>query len=529
MARIWRWARTPAKALGLLSATATSIAAGHAVAGVIGALAAGVLVVCAARLVIVAIPVIGFTRSQTALVEKGREYVTSVADACIMMERHADAYDVILRRLPTGPLHGDLRALPQAGVIDGPGEVRAREQAWPAPEMALSRSAGPGREMSPGRGGRHLPQSGVTGAAPARGPGNHRSTPTFWQLLTLSEQQALTAAARMMTFGAGTFVCRQGQPAEHIIIIKSGWTRVYTEDPDGSRVIAERGPGDLIGERAVMMVRWRSASVVALETVHAFVISDQDFSKFLHAHPRANALLENQVYQRLTESHSMSDPAAPAPDWTGQMCPIVLTDITAFASPERIDEDRAALRRHLYEMIPKAFETADLPWQECYREDRGDGTLIIVPPHVPAHLFVDHALDHLATSLRRHNQEASDALRMQLRVALHAGPVTHDPNGMVGNAINHTARLVQARVLQKRLKTTQADLAVIASEFLYDNVIKQHGRQSLDPRDYQKVRFRTKESTITGWIHLSGIRHSGLCRHVRYRTTRQNGWPAGSR
>ena len=33
--------------------------------------------------------------------------------------------------------------------------------------------------------------------------------------------------------------------------------------------MAERGPGDLVGERAVMMVRWRSATVVALEDVDA--------------------------------------------------------------------------------------------------------------------------------------------------------------------------------------------------------------------------------------------------------------------
>ena len=38
---------------------------------------------------------------------------------------------------------------------------------------------------------------------------------------------------------------------------------------------------------------------------------------------------------------------------------------------------------------------------------------------------------------------------MQLRVALHAGPVIRDVQGVTGNAINQTARLVQARTLRK--------------------------------------------------------------------------------
>jgi CRP-like cAMP-binding protein len=127
-------------------------------------------------------------------------------------------------------------------------------------------------------------------------------------------------------------LCRQGERADHVIIIRSGWTRVYTEHPGGSRVIAERGRGDIIGERAVMMVRWRSASVIALEPVEAFTIPDEDFSKFLLTYPRVNAVLEHQVYQRLTEDHGKSGSSVSMASWTGQICPILLTDITAFTS-----------------------------------------------------------------------------------------------------------------------------------------------------------------------------------------------------
>lgn len=513
---LW-WARTHARVFGLLSAATTGIAgiaAAGAAAGVIGALVAGGLVICAGGVLLIAIPITGFTRDQAALVKKGQEVAATVEDVCVIMDSHAAAYNMIFRRLPTaGPFQRDLQALPQAGVVDGAGPVQASPQALPIPEMADRRHLGARLEVKPAHGRRHhagpsvldghigstlVPRSSVRG--------HDRSTPAFWELLTLSERQSLSAATQQKAFRAGSFICRQGERADHVIIVKYGWARVYTEHLDGIRVIAERGPGDLIGERAVMMVRWRSATVVALENVTAFVIPNENFSKFLLAHPRVNALLENQVYQRLTEDRGKYDPMLSTASWTGQICPIVLTDITAFSSPGRNDNDRLSLRRVMYDLLPDAFENSGLSWQDYYKEDRGDGTLVVVPPYVPASLIVEHALGRLAVTLREHNQQASDALRMQLRVALHAGPVVRDAQGMAGNAINHTARLVQAKVLGRHLMETQADLGIIASAYVYDNVIKQQAYLSPAAAGYQKVRFHAKESTLTAWIHLAGAR-----------------------
>lgn len=196
--------------------------------------------------------------------------------------------------------------------------------------------------------------------------------------------------------------------------------------------------------------------------------------------------------------------SGPAARLTGQLCPIMLTDITAFSAHRRSDEDRLALRRTMYDMLQRAFEAARLPWRDLHKEDRGDGTLIVIPPDTPATAVAAQALGHLAAALGQHNQSASDALRMQLRVALHAGPVIRDAQGVTGNAINQTARLVQARPLQKRLNETQADLGVIVSAYIYDNVIWQHDGQPMAAADYRKIRFRVKESALTAWIHLTG-------------------------
>jgi CRP-like cAMP-binding protein len=66
-------------------------------------------------------------------------------------------------------------------------------------------------------------------------------------------------------------------------------------------VLAERGPGQLVGERGALQVSVRSASVIALETVQALVVRTADFAAFISAHPAVLDAVERQLYDRLTE------------------------------------------------------------------------------------------------------------------------------------------------------------------------------------------------------------------------------------
>jgi hypothetical protein len=191
------------------------------------------------------------------------------------------------------------------------------------------------------------------------------------------------------------------------------------------------------------------------------------------------------------------------PSWNGQNCSILLTDIASFGDPRRDDHDRRVVRGVMYAILRDAFEISDVPWPDCYWEDRGDGALFIVPPLIPTVSVVDPFLARVAATLRRHNRQASDAVRIQLRVALHVGPVVPDPHGVSGHAVNYTARLLDSPVLKEQLAATAADVGFIASEFVYDNVIG-HAPGYVDPATYRQVEFRVKESQIRAWIHLAG-------------------------
>ena len=57
----------------------------------------------------------------------------------------------------------------------------------------------------------------------------------------------------------------------------------------------------------------------------------------------------------------------------------------------------------------------------------------------------------LAARLRQYNRRASEVVRIQLRVALHVGPVGRDSEGLTGQAVIAAARIVDAPAIKARL------------------------------------------------------------------------------
>ena len=182
-------------------------------------------------------------------------------------------------------------------------------------------------------------------------------------------------------------------------------------------------------------------------------------------------------------------------------CSILCTDIAGFGDPRRDDDDRRVVRAALYGMLRDVLAASDVPWERCLHEDRGDGTLSVVPPDVPTSALVDPLVPLLAARLRRYNRQAGEPVRIRLRVALHAGPVAADPYGLHGVSLIRAARLLDAPVLTERLAAAGAHLAFIASGHMYDTVIR-HAVGLVDPAAYRRVRVRVKESRLTGWMYL---------------------------
>jgi CRP-like cAMP-binding protein len=67
-------------------------------------------------------------------------------------------------------------------------------------------------------------------------------------------------------FGAGEMVLQQGAPASQVLLLVSGRVKVSLTLPDGEvLLLAVRGPGELLGEMAVLEGDGRSATVATID------------------------------------------------------------------------------------------------------------------------------------------------------------------------------------------------------------------------------------------------------------------------
>jgi CRP-like cAMP-binding protein len=342
------------------------------------------------------------------------------------------------------------------------------------------------------------------------------SNMNFLKSLDPAERQAFISVARERTFVRGARIMNEGEPADYVIVILGGWTRIIAEENDGERIIAERGPGQLVGERGALRVNVRSATVIALGTVHALVMRTEDFASFIDAHPRVIDILEKQIYDRLTEESMGSQRVGlsagfavehvrhaqaelPRPRLlAGENCTVLLTDVVGFGALNRNDQDRQIVRLSSRDIMRASLGRA---WDECIAEDRGDGLLIVVPPHIPTARVIALLHQELPGPLRWHNHTYSESVRIRLRVAVNVGPVTSDDFGMSGEAIIRAARLIEAPAFKEAMKASGAALGIIASEFVYETAIR-HTAEWINVNEYSSVEVNVKELSIPGWMRL---------------------------
>jgi class 3 adenylate cyclase len=313
----------------------------------------------------------------------------------------------------------------------------------------------------------------------------------------------------------------EGEPADDVVVILDGETKICVDDHGTERIIAWRGPGQLIGERAALQVSVRSATVIALDTVAALVMQTADFAAFLSAHPGVLGIVENQVYFRLTEEPPQStrrdglwapgsapadvDPAYSfrrhhVPPFTGENCTIIYTDVVGFSSALRDDHDRLRIRHELAMMTYSALKAV---WEECFWDDRGDGFLVVIPPTVPTAKVLEYLLLALPIALKRHNEGCAPGTRFQLRAALDVGAVVSDDIGVSGQVIINTKRLLDCPALKRAVADSDVPLGLVVSDAMYQYTVK-HARSVTDPEAYRKIRVRARDISLSAWMSLVG-------------------------
>ena len=122
----------------------------------------------------------------------------------------------------------------------------------------------------------------------------------FWNVLSPAERSHFEAAARLREVAPGTALMREGERAGEVFVIRDGWTKVTVQEDGRERVIAERGPGDLIGEAGTEPGNVRSASVTAVSQVRALVMTTAAYAAFIADHPDVPDLVKKETHDRGT-------------------------------------------------------------------------------------------------------------------------------------------------------------------------------------------------------------------------------------
>jgi NTE family protein len=108
-------------------------------------------------------------------------------------------------------------------------------------------------------------------------------------------RQRLEAASRLVMVPAGTWLMEAGDPPGPAYVVRRGRLEI---DVSG-RIVRELGPGEVIGELALLTGEPRSAGVRARRDSTVLEISRTSFDEVLATHPAASHTVLTQVAERL--------------------------------------------------------------------------------------------------------------------------------------------------------------------------------------------------------------------------------------
>ena len=103
-----------------------------------------------------------------------------------------------------------------------------------------------------------------------------RHLPVFSRLSRRARTQARSLTTPV-TFEPGRVLCREGDLGREAFVILSGTATVTR----AGATIAEVGPGDVVGEAALLGGGWRNATITATSELTALVMSVREFNTML--------------------------------------------------------------------------------------------------------------------------------------------------------------------------------------------------------------------------------------------------------
>jgi CRP-like cAMP-binding protein len=125
-----------------------------------------------------------------------------------------------------------------------------------------------------------------------------RQVPLFADMDT-RQIQTLAARMREECYEPGEVLIRQGDEGETFYVVESGCIQTYVTQNGDERLVAERGPGEFVGEIALLMQVPRTATVRAKTAVKVLSLDREEFDQLVTSHLFVSRGLESEASRRM--------------------------------------------------------------------------------------------------------------------------------------------------------------------------------------------------------------------------------------
>jgi CRP-like cAMP-binding protein len=174
-------------------------------------------------------------------------------------------------------------------------------------------------------------------------------------LATLAEKAVIRKLA------PNDVLIKKGAEGDSLFLIHKGWLKIVTEDSKGDELILNKcGPGEIIGEMALLDSEPRSASVIALENAEALEIKQTAFQDALDKDPDISLSIIRSYSNRLRFSTTYIEKAI---DWAQKIAEgdySFIDNTQQLSRNAQNDDDKATqLLSAFFTMVRKVKERED--------------------------------------------------------------------------------------------------------------------------------------------------------------------------
>jgi CRP/FNR family transcriptional regulator len=158
-----------------------------------------------------------------------------------------------------------------------------------------------------------------------RSEGLFRDIPLLARL-TAADLRALASHGRARRYPSGATIFREGDRGDSLHVVIEGSVRITVISSKGAEAtVALLGPGEFVGDLALLDGRPRSANAIAAEPTRTLVVTRDDFRRWLSERPKAALALLEALSLRVRRTDE------------------VLADLTFLDLPRRLAKRLAAL------------------------------------------------------------------------------------------------------------------------------------------------------------------------------------------